>query len=78
MLKCTKEDSVRSSVPALGKRAPGLAGFYTHTVYRVLVMSGKGFIYSTKCFLIYLFIHLFILFHQNRSISTKKFANKKN
>ena len=24
---------------------------FTHTVYRVLVMSGKGFIYSTKCFL---------------------------
>ena len=50
MLKCTKNDSVWGSVPALGNGAPRLAGF-SHTVYRVLVMSGKGFIYSTKCFL---------------------------
>ena len=53
MLKCTRIDSVRGSVPALGKGAPGLAGFFTHTVYRVLVLSGKGFIFSTKCFCFY-------------------------
>ena len=50
MLNCTKNDSVWGSVPALGKGAPGLAGFYSYTVYRVLVMSGKGFIPNTAVF----------------------------
>ena len=32
MLNCTKNDSVRGSIPALGMGAPGLAGFYSYSL----------------------------------------------
>ena len=53
MLKYTKNDSVRGSVPALGKGAPGLAGFHPYRWYSLQSIGnvGKGIIYSTKCFL---------------------------
>ena len=41
MLNCTKNDSVRGSVPALGKGAPGLAGFYSYSLQSISNV-GKG------------------------------------
>ena len=35
MLKWTKNDSVRGSVSALGKGAPGLAGFYPYSLQSI-------------------------------------------
>ena len=42
MLKCSKNDSVRGSVPALGiKGDPGLAGFYSYSLQSIS-NAGKG------------------------------------
>ena len=32
---CTKNDSVRGSVPAIGKGAPELAGFYSYSLQSI-------------------------------------------
>ena len=42
MLKCTKNDSIRGSIPALGKRAPA-AGFYSYSLQSSPISNvGKG------------------------------------
>ena len=49
MLNCTKNDSVRGSVPGLGKGAPGLAAFYSYSLQSISNV-GKGWMLVISIF----------------------------